>query len=399
MHPFIREIDLYAIDIGNLVRGETLLHFRQDRVHVNLRSQLNLLLRDEIRRIRGTQLGGFHLLLCQMRQEEGDAHQCVAAIMASGINHAAIALATNHGTGLLHLSDHVHLAHGSGVVFASMRTGHIAQGAAGAQVAYRIARRMTQHVIAHGYQRIFLAEHLPVLANNSQAVHIRIHHEAHIRFRLRHQGGNLRQVLGKRLGVMGEITMRRAMQLEYLLHAQGVQQIRQHDTSHGVHAIDRHPEISGTNRLHIHERKRQHPLDMLLLITRILDNLAQMLHIGEREILGSGDAQHLGSLSGIEELTPLVQQLQGIPLLRIMAGGQYNATASALHRHGHLGRRCRGKADVHHIKTHPHQGAHDDVPHHRPGDAGIAPHDNLVGIDFRMLTNKGSVGRHEFHDR
>ena len=116
-----------------------------------------------------------------MTQEECDADQRVAAVVALGINHTAVAFAANNGVHTFHLRYHVHFTHCAGTVFTAMRLGYIAQRAGGGHITYRVARRVAKDVIRYTDERIFLAEHLSVLADDCQTIDVRIDYKTHIR--------------------------------------------------------------------------------------------------------------------------------------------------------------------------------------------------------------------------
>ena len=108
--------------------------------------------------------------------------------------------------------------------------------------------------------------------------------------------------------------------------------------------------------------------------------LAQLVDFGKLEVLGLGDAQHLLSLGSIQKLALLVKQLQGIPLLGVMAGRQDNTAASLLHGNRNFGGRRGGQPDVYHIEAHTHEGTDYGVFYHFAGNTGIASYYNLIGL-------------------
>ena len=80
-----------------------------------------------------------------------------------------------------------------------------------------------------------------------------------------------------------------------------------------------------------------------------------MLHVRVFERLALRDPEHLGALLGIQELASLIEQLQRVPLLRVMASGQDNTATSALHSHGQLRCRSRRQVNVDHVESHSGQ--------------------------------------------
>ena len=136
-----------------------------------------------------------------------------------------------------------------------MCAGNIAQRAGGRHIAHRIPGGVAQHVIRHADQGVLFAEHLAVLADNRQAVHIGVNHKAYIRL------AALEQVAY--LGVVGEFSIRRAVEFDDVLHAQGTQDSGDGNAADGIDTINSHSEVLGGNRFLIHQREVQHVLYMV----------------------------------------------------------------------------------------------------------------------------------------
>ena len=130
-----------------------------------------------------------------MAQEECYSYQRIASVVALGIDHTAVTFAANHSAYAFHFGHHIHLAYGTGAIFASMSTCYIAQRPRTRHIAYRVTGRVRQHIVGYAHQRIFFAEHLTVLADDSQAVYVRIHYKSYIRFAALEQLADLSQVL------------------------------------------------------------------------------------------------------------------------------------------------------------------------------------------------------------
>ena len=130
----------------------------------------------------------------------------------------------------------------------------------------------------------------------------------------------------------------------------------------------------------------------------ILAVMSQMVHIGILESLFRRKPQHLVAFLLVQKLAPLIQQFQGVPHPGVVRGCQDDAAAGPLHRHGQFRGRCGSQPDVHHIKAHPHQRAANHVAHHLAGDAGIAPHNNLIAANGGRLTDQRCIGRRKLHN-
>ena len=128
---------------------------------------------------------------------------------------------------------------------------------------------MTQNVVADSHQCIFFSKHLPVFADNSQTVYVRVHNKTDIGFGMLHQVGDLRQVFRDRFRIMCKVTVRSTMQLENFLYPQSWKQFRNNNTAYRVYTVDSDTEISSSDSLDIHQIQLQHTLDVLLIVSII----------------------------------------------------------------------------------------------------------------------------------
>ena len=158
-----------------------------------------------------------------MTQEECDADQRVASIVALRINHTAVAFAANDGVHAFHFRHHIHFTHCACTILSAVRFGHIAQGAGGGHITYRVARRVAKDIIRDADEGVLLSEHLSVFADDRQTIDIRIDYKTYIRLAGLEQIADLSQVLGKRFGVMREMAVRRAVQFDDILYADSFQ--------------------------------------------------------------------------------------------------------------------------------------------------------------------------------
>ena len=408
MHPTVGEVDFHAVDVvdnGVLVGGEHLLHLLQDGVHVGLGRQVDAVLGDEIVGELLPQLAHLHALLSQRREEQGDSHEGITTIVALGVDNATIAFTANHGAHLFHLRGHVHLAHGGSRVLTSMLLRHIAQGTGGTKVRDGVAFRMRQHIIGHADQRIFLAKHRAVLADERQSVHVGVDHDAQVILAGLHLVHDALQVLLQRFGIVGEVARRLAVE-NRVFHTQLIEQLGQDDTTHRVDGVHTHTEMRLLDGIFVHQAKRHDFVDVPLVGLIAIDVMPQVLHVGIFEVLLLGNLQHLGAVLRRQELTLAVQQLQGVPLTWVVRGGDDDATVGTQPLNSQLRRRRGGEADVHHVVAHAHDGATHHIIDHHTRDAGVAADNNgrAVLIEIGILsqsaipTDERGVGRCELHD-
>jgi hypothetical protein len=172
-----------------------------------------------------------------VREEEGNAHQGVTAVVQFGIDDAAVAFAADHGLVFLHGVHHVDLAHGGSKVLAAGLLGHVAEGPGRREVRHRVAGLVLEHVVGHGHQRVLFAEHAAVFAHQGQAVHVGVHHDAQVVAALFNFVGDLREVFGQGLGVVHEQAGGFAVELGDLLDAQFFEQ---HGHGKAAAGVDRH---------------------------------------------------------------------------------------------------------------------------------------------------------------
>ena len=134
------------------------------------------------------------------------------------------------------------------------------------------------------------------------------------------------EVLLQGFGVVLEVARRFTVELLYGAHTQLSQQFGQHDTTYRVHTIDSHLEISLADSLHVYEVKCKHAIYMLLVIRVVLCIVTHVVDVGKLECLGSSNRENFISLGSIEELALLIEELEGIPLLGVMACGKDDTT-------------------------------------------------------------------------
>ena len=81
--------------------------------------------------------------------------------------------------------------------------------------------------------------------------------------------------------------------------------------------------------LYIHEFQFQDLLNMVRQVV-FVGHMTQLIHLGKGKILFFGDCQHAFAFSIIEKLAFLVEELEGVPLLGVMAGGEDDSSSGLL---------------------------------------------------------------------
>ena len=80
-------------------------------------------------------------------------------------------------------------------------------------------------------------------------------------------------------------------------------------------------------------------------------HMSQVIHLGEGEVLRIRHPIDLSSLSIGEEGALVIEQLQGIPVLRVVAGRDDDTGVGSLLGDGKLCRRSGGKTNIHHVEA------------------------------------------------
>ena len=130
VYPTVGEVELHAVDVGYGHIGLLAIEFLdldQDSVDIGLGGKVDAVLGDIIGGEGGTQLADGKFLLGQRREEQGDAHEGVATVVALRIDDSAIALAANDGTHFFHLGGDIDLAYCRSIILASVALGDVAQ--------------------------------------------------------------------------------------------------------------------------------------------------------------------------------------------------------------------------------------------------------------------------------
>ena len=190
VNPAVGEVDLhtvYIIDRCAVVVCEHLLDLREDGIDIGTRGEVNTVFGNLIVRECLVQFADSTAFLCKAREEEGNAYQSVAAVVAIGIDNTTVAFATDDGAHFFHLRGDVDLSDSSGMILTAMLLGNITQGTGRRQVGdCRQSRliiliiQMTQNIVSDTDQRVFFAEHGTIFADEGQAVYIGVHDDTEV---------------------------------------------------------------------------------------------------------------------------------------------------------------------------------------------------------------------------
>ena len=183
--------------------------------------------------------------------------------MRSGVDDASVALTTDDRIGVFDGLHHVDLAHCACRVLSTPGFGYLAQGARGTHIAHGIAGGFAQDVIGDGHQGVFLSKPTSIFSHKSQPVYVRIDTNAEVAALLQHGLAEVFQMRGKRLGVVGKLARRIAVDFHHFApHC--FEEHRHNDSTAGVDGIHRHLESASTHRIRIDQGQGQGVLDVLL---------------------------------------------------------------------------------------------------------------------------------------
>jgi hypothetical protein len=154
-----------------------------------------------------------------------------------------------------------------------------------------------------------------------------------------------------------------------------MEEARQGDPAHGVDAVHNHAQVLRGDPLRINKVERQDLVDVLG--KGVAGAVPAEGGVGCRGGLSGLGAFNDGlPLRRRQELARLVEQLEGVPLFRVVRGTHHDAPGGLLLQHGHLNGGRRGHPEVHHVAPHPAQRPNDDLGAGVSGWAGVAPHDD-----------------------
>ena len=125
---------------------------------------------------------------------------------------------------------------------------------------------------------------------------------------------------------------------------------------------------------------------------------AYMIDISIVEVLLLCHGEHGVAVVLGEELALVVEQLERVPLARVVAGGDDDATCRMAHADGQFGGRGRGKPDIEHVIAHSYQCAADHQSDHVARDARVAAYHDTVAARRVALTDKLGIRRGKLDD-
>ena len=380
------EADLDAVDRVDVFLGVDALELTEDLVDEGGIAELDLVLGDEIRRIGLFQLADGELLVGEVAEEQRHADHGVATGMDRGIDDAAVAFAADQGADLVHEGRDVDLTDRGSVILAAMGLGHIAEGPAGAEVGDGddgLAGLLGQfaEVVRDGNERVLLDEGFAVLADEGETVHVRVDADAEVRLLADDGLAELDEVLRERLGIVGEFARGLAVEAD-AFHAEALEEAGHDDAANGIDRVDDHLEVRSLDGGDVNGLQRQDGVEVLVREVFLLD-VAEGLDGREVEVLAGGEVQDGLAFHGGEEFALVVKELEGVPLARVVRGGEDDAAVCLGEENGHFGRRGRCEAAFDDINAAADERTDDKLFDHVTAQAGVLADDHLVALAVR----------------
>ena len=116
----------------------------------------------------------------------------------------------------------------------------------------------------------------------------------------------------------------------------------------------------------------------------LLLDLSEVIHLCECEVLSLSACKHRCTLCRIKELTLLVEELEGVPLLRVMRSCKDDTSVSLFENHSHLCRRSRAESSLHNVNAASDQCSAHKVLDHVAGKTCVLTYNDLIALSRRL---------------
>ena len=173
---------------------------------------------------------------------------------------------------------------------------------------------------------------------------------------------------------MGKFACGLAVELDDIFHAESAEQLRDYDTANRVDSVDGYRKVGLGYGICVHKLKSEHLLDVTAVVGVVYIFMSEIIDFGKGVFAAFGYAQHLFALCVVEKFAFLVEELEGVPLLGVVAGCDDDASDRAFLHYSYLCCRSRGQTDVDHIHAHGCEGAGDEIADHGAAQTCVATH-------------------------
>ena len=195
---------------------------------------------------------------------------------------------------------------------------------------------------------------------------------------------------------MGKLARGLAVEFEHLFHAECAQHLRNGNAARRIDCIHGHLKVGHGNHILVDQRQLANHVDMLVHPAVNLLIATDFLNRGKIEIVLGGHVKQPCAFGGRDELTLFVEKFQSIPLSRVMAGCQNDASVSFQTCDGDFRSRRSAQTDVKHISAHGLQGAANHLVHKEARKTSVASDNDSRTFDATVL-DKFDKSCGEFH--
>ena len=161
---------------------------------------------------------------------------------------------------------------------------------------------------------------------------------------------------------MGEVAVRIAVHA-YALDSHSLEKPRHYNSSDGIDSIEHHLESRSFDRLGVNVFELEYLIQMPVSEI-LLNDCPYGINICKVEVSGLGAVQNCLAFSGIEELALLIEELEGIPLPRVVGGCENDPAVSFRKNDCHFCRRCGSQTRLDDIHTAGCNGAANQILDH-----------------------------------
>ena len=147
-----------------------------------------------------------------------------------------------------------------------------------------------------------------------------------------------------------------AVEFNYVVYAEFLQKLWQHDSANRVHAVDNDLEIGSLYCIEIEDFHLQNHVDVAVFVVGNLGFLAKVVDVVISKVFRFGNCKHVLAFLVGEEFAVAVEELQGVPLLGVVACRDDDSAGSLFQDNSHFSGRRGCHTYIYNFKTKRYQG-------------------------------------------
>src|SRR6266568_147831 len=254
---------------------------------------------------------------------------------------------------------------------------------------------MPQDFFGGERQRVILADRDSLVRDKRQAIDIGVNRHADVAVGILYELLQLSKVFGDRLGRSWEAAVGLHVNRSELATEQ-LEQDRHERTARAANAVEADSESLFPDAGHVQKRQGENPFDVLPGRVLVVGHGAELVPRRAWDI-SVDDLSHLCPLRAIEEQSGWRDELEGIPLDRVVAGGYRETAIGLMMLDSELYRWRRDHSDVDHVTPNRLQrSVHDGLEHWSRNPAVATHHDACFSTGARE--SPGAEASCEFRD-